>query len=225
MPKIKIPRKSTNIDMTAMCDVAFLLLSFFILATKPKPSEVLAVAPPNSVSSQVAPEKAFIVTVTKDGRAFLTLGEDTKKAAVIDNINAVKALGLTPEELKKLKNAEFVGVPFDQMKSYLSATTPIPASKLPGIPIDTAKNELTDWIRSITNVYAGEDMTKLQEIMLVKGDNTVKYPIFREIKEAFKHNDIYKFRIVTNGESIPVGSELYLRDKASQSQSAPTETK
>ncbi|MFM7710399.1 MAG: biopolymer transporter ExbD, partial [Ferruginibacter sp.] len=34
MPKIKIPRKSTNIDMTAMCDVAFLLLSFFILATK-----------------------------------------------------------------------------------------------------------------------------------------------------------------------------------------------
>ena len=29
MPKVKIPRKSTAVDMTAMCDVAFLLLSFF----------------------------------------------------------------------------------------------------------------------------------------------------------------------------------------------------
>ena len=31
MPKVKLPRKSTIVDMTAMCDVAFLLLSFFIL--------------------------------------------------------------------------------------------------------------------------------------------------------------------------------------------------
>jgi hypothetical protein len=47
MPKLKIPRKSTTIDMTAMCDVAFLLLSFFILATKQKPPEVLTVSPPS----------------------------------------------------------------------------------------------------------------------------------------------------------------------------------
>ncbi|MEY4291989.1 MAG: hypothetical protein RIQ61_366, partial [Bacteroidota bacterium] len=33
MPKVKIPRKSTVVDMTAMCDVAFLLLTFFMLAT------------------------------------------------------------------------------------------------------------------------------------------------------------------------------------------------
>ena len=39
MPKVKIPRKSTIVDMTAMCDVAFLLLTFFILATKPIPQE------------------------------------------------------------------------------------------------------------------------------------------------------------------------------------------
>ena len=41
MGRAKLPRKSTNIDMTAMCDVAFLLLSFFILATKFKPPEAL----------------------------------------------------------------------------------------------------------------------------------------------------------------------------------------
>jgi hypothetical protein len=44
---------------------------------------------------------------------------------------------------------------------------------------------------------------------LVKGDGSAKYPAFKQIKEAFKANEIYKYRIVTNGEQVPVGSELY----------------
>ena len=57
MPKVKIPRKSTSVDMTAMCDVAFLLLSFFILTTKFKPSEALKVTTPSSVATKIAPDK------------------------------------------------------------------------------------------------------------------------------------------------------------------------
>jgi biopolymer transport protein ExbD len=64
-------------------------------------------------------------------------------------------------------------------------------------------------MRSITNVYAGTDQKKLEEMLLVKGDNAALYPSFKRIKEAFKKNEIYKFRIVTNGEAVPVGSELY----------------
>ena len=72
MARPKLPRKSTAVDMTAMCDVAFLLLSFFILTTKFKPSETVAVITPSSVSSKVAPEKdVTLVTFTKDGKVFL----------------------------------------------------------------------------------------------------------------------------------------------------------
>ena len=74
MPRIKVPRKSTSVDMTAMCDVAFLLLSFFILTTKFKPSEALAVTTPSSVSSKVAPDKdVVLVTIDKDGKAYLSI--------------------------------------------------------------------------------------------------------------------------------------------------------
>ena len=54
MPKAKLPRKSTHIDMTAMCDVAFLLLTFFMLATKFKPEEPVVVKeePSNCSSSE-----------------------------------------------------------------------------------------------------------------------------------------------------------------------------
>ena len=72
MGRAKLPRKSTNIDMTAMCDVAFLLLSFFILATKFKPPEALSVVTPSSVSTKVAPEKDVVqFIIDKDGKVYL----------------------------------------------------------------------------------------------------------------------------------------------------------
>ncbi len=213
MPKVKIPRKSTTIDMTAMCDVAFLLLSFFILATKQKPPEVLAVATPSSVSAKAVPDKSMIITLTKEGKAFLMLGDDTKKAEILSNINLTKNMGLSAGELAKWNKADFIGLPLNQTKSYLALGTPIPADKMPGIPTDSTNNEMADWMKSITNVYAGGDQSKLEQMLLVKGDNATLYPVFKNIKDAFKKADIYKFRIVTAGETVPMDSELYKSSK------------
>lgn len=209
MPKVKIPRKSTNVDMTAMCDVAFLLLTFFILATKQKPPEVLSVKTPTSVSSKAAPEKSILITLTKEGKVFLMLGDETKKNAIIDDFNTTRNLQLTPAELARLKKTEFIGLPVNKLKSALNATQDIPPTLMDGIPIDSTNNELSFWIRSITNAYKGEDQRKLQEMMLVKGDGDALYPIFKNVKEALKANEIFKFRIVTEGEAVPMGSELY----------------
>lgn len=208
MPKVKIPRKSTNVDMTAMCDVAFLLLTFFILATKQKPPEVLAVTPPTSVSSKAAPDKSILVTMTGDGRVFLTLGDDTKKDAIIDDINATKQLQLSVSELAKLKKSEFIGLPLNQIKSAMASNVVMSPDKMAGIPIDTTNNELVDWIRSVTNAYRGGNQRDLEKMLLVKGDNQALYPVFKQVKQAFKKNEIYKFRIVTNSEDVPKGSEL-----------------
>ena len=213
MPKVKIPRKSTIVDMTAMCDVAFLLLTFFILATKQKPPEVLSVKTPTSVSSKAAPDKSILITLTKEGKVFLMLGDDTKKAAIIDDFNTTRGLQLTGPQLAKLKKAEFIGLPISKLRSALDATQEIPATSMDGIPTDSANNELTFWMRSVTNAYKGGDMNKLQEMILVKGDGEALYPIFKNVKEAFKANEIFKFRIVTEGEQVPSGSELYKTGK------------
>ena len=209
MPKVKIPRKSTNVDMTAMCDVAFLLLTFFILATKQKPPEVLTVKTPSSVSSKAAPEKSILITLTKEGKVFLMLGDDTKKDAIIEDFNTTRGLQLTPDELRKFKKTEFIGLPVNKLKSALNATQEIPPALMDGIPTDSTNNELAFWLRSVTNAYKGEDQRKLQEMILVKGDGEALYPIFKNVKEALKANEIFKFRIVTEGEAVPIGSELY----------------
>lgn len=210
MPKVKIPRKSTHVDMTAMCDVAFLLLTFFILATKQKPPEVLEVNTPYSVSSKAAPDKSIMITMTADGRAFLSLGDETKREEILADVNESQGLGLSSGELAKWARQEFYGLPFNQVKGFLNMANPIAPANMPGIPVkDSANNEMIGWVRSISNAYAGTDQNKLQQMLLVKGDNDVRYPVFKEIKRAFKVNEIYKFRIVTNLESVPVGSELY----------------
>ncbi len=213
MPKVKIPRKSTIVDMTAMCDVAFLLLTFFILATKQKPPEVLSVKTPTSVSSKAAPDKSILITLTKEGKVFLMLGDDTKKSAIIDDFNTTRGLQLTGPQLAKLKKTEFIGLPINKLRSALDATQEIPATAMDGIPTDSSNNELTFWMRSVTNAYKGSDMNKLQEMILVKGDGEALYPIFKNVKEAFKANEIFKFRIVTEGEQVPSGSELYKTGK------------
>jgi biopolymer transport protein ExbD len=207
MPKVKLPRKSTNIDMTAMCDVAFLLLSFFILATKTKPPEAVHVNNPKSVSTKIAKEEAIVVTLTKEGKVYLLVGDMKHKFDILDNINKNRGLGLDAGEMAKLRKLEFIGLPLNKLKGALDLPDPIPADKMEGIPCgDSTNNELTDWIRAVSDAFRGENIDNLN--LLVKGDNLAKYPAFKNIKAAFKRNDIYKFKIVTNPEGVPPDSEL-----------------
>jgi biopolymer transport protein ExbD len=216
MPRAKIPRKSTTIDMTAMCDVAFLLLSFFILATKFKPPEALSVTTPSSVSSKVAPEKnVVLITMDHDGKVYFSVsdGNKSEKKDIIDDINTSKNLGLTDAEKKNFAGnpTAYIGVPFSQLKSYLDKTTEqLKGVNLAGIPCqDSTNNELVDWIRAAVGAFQGAKMN-----LLVKGDDAAKYPSFQGVIIAFKKNDQLKFQLVTSPVSAPIGSELEKVQKA-----------
>ena len=158
MGRAKLPRKSTTIDMTAMCDVAFLLLSFFILTTKFKPSEAIAVTTPSSVSSKVAPNKDFVlVTIDKDGKVFLTIDDKQKREQVANSMNTTKNLGI---DVAKFKAASFIGSSFSGLNSFLSISEENrKGDLLPGIPCkDTANNELIVWMQAVNEAYAGMKM-------------------------------------------------------------------
>ena len=61
MPSVKIPKKSTNVDMTPFVDVAFLILTFFIMATKFKPPSPVEVTTPSSVSADKYPDNDAVM--------------------------------------------------------------------------------------------------------------------------------------------------------------------
>ena len=57
--------------MTPFVDVAFLILAFFMLATKFKPPDPVEITTPNSVSSDILEAKdGVLVQLDKDGRVF-----------------------------------------------------------------------------------------------------------------------------------------------------------
>lgn len=212
MARPKIPRKSTIVDMTAMCDVAFLLLSFFILTAQFKPSEAVMVNTPSSVAAKIAPQKNFVmVSLTPDNKLFLSMGDNKedqdKKAEMIKSVNATRNLGLTDAEIAALKRAPFIGVPLAQLKQQAKIPVEQQNDKtLPGIPAkDSINNEMVDWMRAVNDVYSGLK----PPILLLKGDNLAKYPAFRNVIDAYRKNGFFHFQMVTSPESVPKGSDLY----------------
>lgn len=184
MPRPKIARKSTWVDMTAFCDVAFLLLSFFIMATKTKPPEAITVMMPSSVSSKaVELNDQVLVTINKDGKVFLSLSEPERKVQVVEEVSRLKGVPISQADVKKAGNVDFFGAPISQMASFLN----LPKEKmtgelLPGIPaVDSTNNELTLWMTAVYNVFRGDKMN-----LMIKGDISTKYPAFKQVLDAFK---------------------------------------
>ena len=209
MPSVNIAKKSTDTDMTPFVDIAFLILSFFIMATKFKPPEPVEITTPNSVSAGKLPANdAVMVTVDKDNKVFFSVLSE-KNVGVFDKIiqelNTTNNLGLSPAEMANFRKTAAVGVPFSKLKSLLA----IPADeqknvKQEGIPVlDSATNELVRWIAASKNAFASQKLT-----FLIKGDAKSKFPTFDAVVSAMKRNDQHKYNLVTSPEDAPANSEL-----------------
>ncbi len=211
MPKIKLPRKSTHIDMTAMCDVAFLLLTFFMLATKFKPQEPVMVDTPSSTSTKVIPEGFMQITLDKKGRVFFAVDNLNAKRSIINQINDDKQLGLTATEMQNFINGSGVGVPFTKLKSYLAMTPSQQAEydkTAPGIPTDTTasfdSNELAYWVQTARyHVDAGKGR------IAIKADGAAGYPEINKVISTLGKQKVFRFSFITDMKGVPAGTALY----------------
>lgn len=210
MPKVKMPRKSTNIDMTAMCDVAFLLLTFFMLATKFKPVEPVVVKTPSSISEIPLPEKdIMLITVDANGRIFFSIDNQNMRKSLIENIDEYKGLGLSASEMNAFALGGSIGASFGQLKSYLQSD---PATQTefdkttPGIPTDTSvtdeKNELAQWI------YAARNTNPMLRIC-IKADGATTYPTVQKIIRTMEGYKIFKFNLITDLKAVPPGTAAF----------------
>jgi len=218
MPKIKLPRKSTHIDMTAMCDVAFLLLTFFMLATKFKPEEPVQIVQPASTSTKNIPDGYMKITLDKLGRVFFDVDNKVQKEELIQRINEGKNLGLTEAEVKSFVTGSGVGVPFSQLKQYLALT---PAQQTAfdkttrGIPTDTTEsfetNELAYWLDASRFIVKSVDHNTGKETqgrIVIKADGDAKYPDVSKVIGTLGHLGIFKFSFFTDLKGIPPGTAL-----------------
>ncbi|MBM2841359.1 MAG: hypothetical protein HW412_1887 [Bacteroidetes bacterium] len=99
MPKIKPKRHGVLIDMTPLVDVAFLLLTFFMLTTQFKPPEEVQIELPSSNSQFKLPESdVMTITLAKDGRIFLGLDSQKLRRRLFGEQNELKASIEVPKD-------------------------------------------------------------------------------------------------------------------------------
>ena len=217
MPKVKMARKSTTVDMTAMCDVAFLLLTFFILVAKSKPVEPVVVTTPSSISHLLLPDTSvMLITIDQKDHIFFTIdrkknmvgGRDTRRG-LIEDMNTFKSLNLSKEEEEKFVSGASIGVPFSQLKSYLSMDGPSMKEvekTAPGIPADTAadnpNNELKTWIEVARN-----NNPYLR--IVIKADGKTSFPGYHRVISTLSGMNLNTFSLVTNLKGIPQGTAAY----------------
>jgi biopolymer transport protein ExbD len=104
MPKIKKARVGIKMDMTPMVDVAFLLLTFFMLTTQFKPQEDVEIQLPSSHSAIKLPESdVMMISVTQDGKIYLGLDSQILRERLFGAAGKYKAsMEVTKHDLGNL---------------------------------------------------------------------------------------------------------------------------
>jgi len=201
MAKIKMSKKATAIDMTAMCDVAFLLLTFFILTATAKLPEPLPVDTPSSTVKTKLPETdlATIVIGKSDDkeRVFFGVKGRDVRMKTLEFMAQKYNVTFTQAELEQFSLIDEFGVPIEGMKQLLamkSSERIKPGVQL-GIPCDSLNNQLKEWI--YTARQANIDVAQKELHFAIRGDAKQMYPQIKKIMDMLQDQQINSFNLVT----------------------------
>lgn len=197
MPRVKIKRKSTVTDMTAMCDVAFLLLTFFILTAKPKVPDPVDIDIPASATTIKQPEENIATVVVGKGKAFYDITGAKIRVATLEQMGQKYSVAFTDAEKNKYANMQAVGVPMAQMKQYLDLESDQREKfAQPGIPTDSVSNEMFNWIRE--SRIATKALNGAELRLSIKGDSKEEYPTIKKVIDILQKQKVNKFSLITS---------------------------
>ncbi|MGF1924748.1 MAG: ExbD/TolR family protein [Bacteroidia bacterium] len=203
MPRVKVPRKSTAVDMTAMCDVAFLLLTFFILTATSRQPDPLEVKIPSSTVQMKVPDKDLTILTIGKGKVFIEIiGQDVKKVTLL-KMAELYGTTFTPEQYKRFGVISSFGVPMNQLANFInmSGEQRTKSGIETGIPTDSTKNgELYRWIEQARRATAELHQTTMR--VSIKGDAEEEYKTVRNIVDVLQRQQVNTFSLITSAEAV-----------------------
>ena len=183
--------------MTAMCDVAFLILVFFIFTACPK-----IIMPMNLESPTV--EKRIIgdeetreaIIYIGEGKVMFSLYDENLRAKTLVQMGEKYHINFTAQEISKFKKVDIIGVPIADLKKYVDGYYKEQCFyNQPGIPIDVTSYELTNWINESRKAYKA--LYDKDLYFSIDGDKNIEYPVINYVINTLGSMHIYTFYLLT----------------------------
>lgn len=196
MAKIAIKKNPGSTDMTAMCDVAFLLLTFFVMTSTAKIPEALPVDTPASTVQTKLPETDLATLTVGKGKVFFDLKGKEVRIKTLELMAEQYGVTFTDEDKVMFSRMDDFGVPILNLKQIIEmkASDRSKAGQ-PGIPTDSLNNQLKDWVRNARLANIEINDKELQ--IAIKGDAKEEYPAIRKVMDILQDQKINSFSLVT----------------------------
>lgn len=192
--------------MTPMVDLAFLLVTFFMLTAQFRPEEVVAVDTPQSMSQSPIPtDNLMTIIVDSAGRVFWDFTDKKVRTEVIKDLASRYHLQLSEDQVTRFTNLNVLGMPVQQLPAYLELNSGSERREVDqqsrGIPIDSTNNQLKDWIQSTQNIFSSGSGGK-NPLVALKGDGNVNYSVINKVIKIFQSPTIKinRFKMITDLE-------------------------
>lgn len=214
MAKAKVKRQDTTIDMTAMCDVSFLLLTFFVLTATARQEETLMVdTPASTVQDKLPDTNLAVITVGNNGKIFYHIADREVRRRTLENISAKYEVPFSDEDYHEFSRQEDFGVPVKNLRQLLSLNADERNESIQsGIPVDSTENtsnELYQWVQQtrLATVAIEREREADQGVkytnpgplkIAIKADAEEKYPSINLIIETLRNQKQNKFSFVTD---------------------------
>lgn len=184
--------------MTAMCDVAFLLLTFFILTTKFRPQEAVQIDIPSSTAQIPIPDKDIMMfQIAPDGRIFFGLDDQFTRLELLDKLSSEYQLALSADQKDAFRTLELWGMDIRNLPEFLEMD-PNERARIqqPGLTIDTTggQHQVEDLI-----LFSRQANNNLR--IAIKADKTTEYRSFDKLIQALQNRKVNKFNLITSARA------------------------
>ncbi|NQV52519.1 MAG: biopolymer transporter ExbD [Flavobacteriales bacterium] len=195
MPRLRSIKKLPKLDMNPMVDMAFLLVTFFMMTTTFKADMPAEIVIPFSKAELKIPDKDLcMITIDKDGRVFIGLDNKFDRKQMLAYVAQQNGLQLSVDDAERFSLLSSFGVPFEELSAFV--TLEKTARKLypqSGIPTDVENDQLRHWL-------IGSRLANPSLRFAINGDQETPVYAVKRVFDILQDLNITRFNLITDTE-------------------------